>query len=109
MKWSIVGGVVVAIASIMGYVILGALGGEAADDKLIFLFATPLVTVLIGKPMADDVKQIKKQTNGLLQSQIDKAATRAANEVVNQVVPTDDKAMGTGTVQETTIKKIGPR
>lgn len=89
MRWSIIGGVVVAIASIMGYVILGALGGQAADDKLIFLFATPLVTVLIGKTMADDVKQIKHQTNGLLKRQVEEAANSAAEKTAAKVTETD--------------------
>ena len=91
-------GVILAVASIVGYVAL-ALSG---DDRLeaargVFLFATPFIAILLGASAFERInertKNIESQTNGHLTKRIQDTADAAAEAAVKrarETVPNDE-------------------
>jgi hypothetical protein len=85
-------GVILAIASIAGYVSL-ALSGirdlEAARG--VFLFATPFIAILLGASAFDKInertKTIADQTNGHLTKKINDTAEAAVRKVLAEQPP----------------------
>lgn len=80
-------GVVLAIFSMVGYVVLALSGNDNLEAaRGVFLFVTPFIAILLGSSAYDKIKNIEKQTNGHLTKRIEDTADAAAEAAVKRVL-----------------------
>jgi signal-transduction protein with cAMP-binding, CBS, and nucleotidyltransferase domain len=84
-------GVVLAIASIFGYVALALSGSDRLEAaRGVFLFTTPFIAMLLGASAFEKINaktdEIKQQTNGHLTKRIEDTADAAAEAAIKRVL-----------------------